>query len=71
LISFLVVSRILLQALSWFVPHWSLYILYGIALVVISLKFSIFTALWNFWMVIVGASILQHFIVKRLKKHSS
>jgi len=71
LISFLMVSRIRLPALSWFVPHWSLYILYGIALVVISLKFSIFTALWNFWMVIVGASILQHFIVKRLKKHSS
>lgn len=71
LVSFLMVSRIRLPGWSWFVPHWSLYIVYGLVIGIISLKFSIFTALWNFWLVLLGASILQYFIIQHRKDQIS
>lgn len=70
LLCFLMVSRIRFPALSWFVPHWSLYIVYGIAVVIIVIQFSVFTAIWNFWLCILGASIIQHLILARQDKGS-
>ncbi|RLD04968.1 MAG: hypothetical protein DRI65_09735 [Chloroflexota bacterium] len=68
LLCFLMVSRIRFPALSWFVPHWSLYIVYGIAVVIVVIQFSIFTAIWNCWLCILGASIIQHLILARQEK---
>ena len=68
LLCFLMVSRIRFPALSWFVPHWSLYIVYGIAVVIVVIQFSVFTALWNFWLCILGASFIKHLILTRQEK---
>jgi CDP-diacylglycerol--serine O-phosphatidyltransferase len=62
LLSFSMVSRIRIPALAWFVPHWALYILYGLALVALTIWYSIFTAVWFIWLGILAASILKHFI---------
>lgn len=63
LLCFLMASRIRFPELSWFVPHWILYFVYGIAVLIISMSYSIYTALWNLWMIVLAASIIQHFIV--------
>lgn len=60
---YLMTSRIRFPEISWLLPHWSLYFVYGIAVLIISIKFSIFTALWNLWLVVLAASIIQHLIV--------
>lgn len=70
LLCFLMVSRIRFPEISWFVPHWSLYIIFGIALVIVSVKYSVFTAIWNFWLVILGASIIQYLIAEGKKKET-
>ena len=68
LLCFLMVSRVEFPAFSWFVPHWSLYIVYGITVVILVILFSVFTAIWNFWLCILGASIIQHLILSRQEK---
>jgi len=68
LLSFLMVSKIRFPALSWFVPHWSLYIAYGVAIMIVVIRFSVFTAVWNFWLCILAASIIQHLILARQEK---
>ena len=70
LLCFLMASRIKLPALSWFVPHWVLYILYSIIIVILTLEFSVFNAVWTFWLFILTASIIQHFIRIRWEKDS-
>ena len=71
LLCFLMASRIRFPELSWFVPHWILYFVYGLAVLIISMSFSIYTALWNLWMIVLAASIIQHFIiVGRTKAHN-
>jgi len=70
LLCFLMVSRIKFPAMSWFVPHWSLYILYAIAIVILTLRFSVFNAVWTLWLCILTASIIQHFIREHWEKDS-
>jgi len=68
LLCFLMVSRIRFPALFWFVPHWSLYIVYGIVVLIVAIQFSIFTAGWNFWLGILGVSIIRHLVLARREK---
>ena len=67
---FLMVSRIKFPALSWFVPHWSLYILYAVAIVILTLRFSVFIAVWTLWLCVLAASIIQYFICGRWDKET-
>lgn len=62
LLSFLMVSRIYIPSLTWFVPHWTLYLIYGIAILILAYNYSIFTAVWVMWLMIILASIINHFV---------
>ncbi len=58
----LMASRIKFPSFSWFAPHWTLYILYSVIILILTMRFSVFNALWTFWLCILTASIIQHFI---------
>ena len=68
LLCFLMASRIRFPALSWFVPHWGLYVFYAIAIIIMTLLFSVYNAVWTFWLCVLAASFIQHFIRARWDK---
>ena len=63
LLDYLMVSKVSFPSVSWFVPHWSIYIVYLIAAVILTIVFSLFTMALILWLCIMAASIIRYLIL--------